>query len=87
MKKTIKQMLNHFHFRNLIAEFMHDVWCEWSKELASEEQISPHRQKRWKSQWIPFDQLDEETKEIDRKYSDRMLAVLKRYFVEVSRGL
>ncbi len=83
---TLNQLINHFHFRNMVAKFMHDVWCEWSKTIAKEEQLSPDRMKRWKSQWIPFDQLDKETQEKDRKYADRLLEVLKRYFKEISRG-
>ena len=84
---TIKQLLNHFKFRNMVAEFMHDVWCDWSKTLAKEEQLSPDRMKRWKTLWIPFDQLDKETQEVDRKLADQFLEVLKRYHADVSRGL
>jgi len=85
--KTIDELLNHFLFRNMVAEFMHEVWCEWSETIAKEEQLSPERMRRWRSYWVPFNQLDEEAQEIDRKYADRLLEVLKRYFIKISKGL
>ena len=30
-----------------IAEVLHDVWMEWSKEIASSEDISFDRYRRW----------------------------------------
>lgn len=60
-----------------IAEVLHDVWMKWSKEIASSEDISIERFKRWKGLWVPYKKLNNEMKERDRQLAERVLQVLE----------
>ncbi len=64
--------------RDEIAELEHEQWIEWSQHLAACEPLSPERLARWRASWIPYDELSEEAKEMDRAYGDRILALLER---------
>lgn len=60
-----------------IAEVLHDVWMEWSKEIASSEDISFDRYQRWVGLWVPYKELNNEMKEQDRQLAERVLQVLE----------
>lgn len=60
-----------------IAEVLHDVWMEWSKEIASTEDISMDRYRRWVGLWVPYKELNNEMKEQDRQLAERVLQVLE----------
>lgn len=64
------------NLREALAELEHDKWVEWSKAIAEKEQVSPERLERWKGCWVPYAELSEEKKEIDRMYADRVLQIL-----------
>lgn len=62
-----------------IAEELHAIWVEWSKELADTEcWISRPRLERWKRLWVPYRMLTEEMKEKDRRIARKILHVLLR---------
>lgn len=56
-----------------LAALEHDQWVKWSKELAEKERLSPDRVERWKQFWVPYEELDEATKEHDRKWARQAL--------------
>ena len=62
-----------------LAEIEHDQWIEWSKDVASKENISEDRKKRWEKYWVPYSELSEEVKEQDRKYARKILKALSNY--------
>ena len=62
-----------------LAAIEHEQWVFWSKTLAETENLSPERLARWKALWIPYEQLTEETKEHDRVWARKVLAVALRY--------
>ena len=37
-----------------IAEVLHDVWMVWSKEIASSEDMSVDRYRKWVGLWAPY---------------------------------
>ena len=54
-----------------VAEVEHVQWMEWSKSVAAE--VSPERRARWKKYWVPYDQLPEDVKELDRVWARKAL--------------
>lgn len=56
-----------------LAKLEHDQWVEWSKNIAENEKVSPDRLARWKTLWVPYDQLTEELKDDDRKYAKKVM--------------
>ncbi len=65
--------------REDLAELEHDQWVAWSKQIAATEKISPERLARWKKLWVPYSQLTESYKDDDRKWADKVLAILSKY--------
>lgn len=60
-----------------IAEVLHDIWMEWSKEIAPLENISFDRYRRWVELWVPYKKLNNEMKEQYRQLAERVLQVLE----------
>ena len=60
-----------------IAEVLHDIWMEWSKEIAPVENISFNRYRRWVELWVPYKKLNNEMKEQYRQLAERVLQVLE----------
>lgn len=60
-----------------IAEALHDIWVDWSKEIATSEEISMERFRRWKALWVPYKKLTNEWKEKDRVLAERVLHMLE----------
>lgn len=59
-----------------LAALEHEQWMEWSQNIAASESISAARRDRWEDYWVPYDELDEEVKDHDRKWARKVLAVL-----------
>jgi hypothetical protein len=64
--------------REKLAALEHEQWCAWSRTLAETETLTPERLAEWRTLWVPYAQLSETEKDLDRKYADRVLAVLER---------
>ena len=59
-----------------LAEHHHEIWSQWSQEIAQTETISTERLKRWKALWKPYSKLTEAEKEQDRKYARKTLKII-----------
>jgi hypothetical protein len=57
----------------IIAEILHNIWIEWSKELTETESLSDERIKKWSGLWIPYAKLSEGTKGEDRVFAKRVI--------------
>lgn len=57
-----------------IAAVQHDAWQHWAEEVASE--VSEERRARWEEFFVPYDQLDETTKDMDREWAEKVMEVL-----------
>ena len=62
--------------RERLAELEHEQWVEWSRSLAERESLAPERLTRWRRYWVPYAELDDEVKEQDRRYADRIIALI-----------
>jgi len=65
--------------REALASIEHDQWMAWSKNLSGMEVLSEDRLDRWEASWVPYDQLTEAQKDMDREWADKVLAALARY--------
>ena len=63
--------------REKLAEIEHNQWVSWSKAIAEKENLSPERIERWKKLWVPYGELPEEAKELDREWADKAIGVIK----------
>lgn len=62
--------------REKLAELEHDQWMKWAKTLMEKEPISEERRKRWEALMVPYSELSEKMKDHDRKWADKVLALL-----------
>jgi hypothetical protein len=59
-----------------VAVVEHDQWVEWSKSVAPE--VTPDRRARWQKYWVPYEDLPEDVKELDRIWARKALAAANR---------
>ena len=60
--------------RERLAAIEHEQWMTWAKAVAPE--VDGLRAERWQAYMVPYDQLPEDVKDHDRKWADKVLAVL-----------
>lgn len=69
MDKALKEELTES-----LAEVFHEAWMHWAGAVKSE--VSAERGSLWDECMVPYDQLDESTKDLDRKWAkDAMEAI------------
>ncbi len=54
-----------------VAEVEHLQWTAWSQNVAPE--VGPERRARWKKYWIPYKDLPEDVKELDRQWARKAI--------------
>lgn len=57
-----------------LAALEHEQWVTWARAVASE--VDPERRRRWQQYWVPYAELPEEAKEMDRAWARRVLELL-----------
>lgn len=62
--------------REKLAELEHEQWIKWATSLMESENLSPERVERWKRYMVPYSELDEKTKDYDRKWADMVLEIV-----------
>jgi hypothetical protein len=67
--------------REALADMFHQAWEHWSKAVKDDIK-SPERVTRWQEYWVPYDQLDESTKDMDREWADKALESIEKYIKE-----
>jgi len=60
------------------ASIEHECWKKWAITILKEENISEERKKRWKKCFVPYDELDEETKEDKISCAQKLYDILER---------
>jgi len=63
--------------REKLAELEHEQWCNWSRSVAETEVLAPERLEAWRRRWVPYAELSEDDKDMDREYADRVLGLLR----------
>lgn len=64
--------------REALAALEHEQWMAWSQDIASKETLSAERLDRWRRLWVPYDQLTEDQKDMDREWADKVLAAARQ---------
>jgi len=59
-----------------LAELEHIQWMNWTKNVLENEKISKTTIQRWKGYLIPYNELPEEIKELDRNYARKVLNII-----------
>jgi hypothetical protein len=59
-----------------LAELEHEQWTAWSQSVAAE--VSDERRRRWQVCWVPYQDLPEEVKELDRIWARKVLQALRQ---------
>lgn len=59
-----------------LARLEHAQWVQWSQSIAREEKLTGDRLARWKTMWVPYDELPDDVKEQDRVWARKVLATL-----------
>lgn len=61
-----------------IAKYVHhEMWVKWAKILLNQEKdITKERVERWNKDFIEYDDLSEEKKDIDRKFAKEILKIV-----------
>ena len=52
-----------------LAALEHRQWMHWSQHVAENHDIPNGLREKWESNWRPYDELPEATKESDRKWA------------------
>ncbi len=60
-----------------LAELEHQQWMNWAKQIMQKEKLSQETTKRWKNYFIPYKDLPEDIKELDRNYARKVISALK----------
>jgi hypothetical protein len=62
-----------------LAELEHKQWEEWSKDISKKEDISKDRLDRWKEYWTSYSSLDEDVKDDDREWAEKIYNTIEKY--------
>lgn len=61
-----------------LADLEHKQWMSWAKNILSSEDINKERAKRWKQLFVPYKNLTEEMKELDREWARKALKIINK---------
>ncbi len=59
-----------------LAELEHEQWQAWARAVADE--VAPERRQRWQAHFVPYADLSEDVKELDREWARKVLKLLGR---------
>lgn len=54
----------------------HIQWMSWAKNIIKNENLSKTSIKKWESYFIPYEELPDEIKELDRNYARKILELI-----------
>ncbi len=60
-----------------LATLEHQQWMSWAKNLIKTEKISAQTITRWETYFVPYHQLPDEIKELDRVYGRKVISIIE----------
>ena len=76
---TYKLIISEEELLEKIAELEHNQWWEWSKNLATKENLSKEKIDSWGDLWTFYKFLPENSKEQDRVYARKVIVLLNEF--------
>ena len=74
--------------RNILLEKLalleHERWMKWARYLLESENISSTTRERWEKDFVPYEKLPEEIKQLDRKFAEKNLEVFEDFLVGIN---
>lgn len=64
-----------------LAALEHRQWRHWSQLVARDHDIPDELREKWEENWVEYDDLNERTKEPDRKWAREVIQILYDYEV------
>jgi hypothetical protein len=61
-----------------LAALEHEQWCYWTGQLISTGRMPDWLVRKWKESHVPYDQLPEASKELDRVWARRVIELIER---------
>lgn len=65
-----------------LAELEHIQWMQWAKALVSENIVNEETKQRWSKLFIPYAELSEDMKNLDRDYARKIVNTIKKFLKE-----
>ncbi len=64
-----------FYVVSLVLE--HEQWMAWAQHILATENISEEIRKRWEADFVPYAELPEPVKNLDRPFARKSLGIIK----------
>lgn len=71
--------MNEHELLEQLADLEHQQWMSWVKHILKHEDISAATKQRWEKSCVPYGDLPNQQKELDRMFARKSLAVFKEY--------
>ena len=60
----------------------HEQWMTWAKNILETENISSETRTRWEQYFVPYHDLPEDIKNLDRPFAQKSLELFEQYLKE-----
>ena len=57
----------------------HEQWMKWAQHILENENITDETKLRWKADFVPYSELPENIKKLDRPFAEKSLVVFKEF--------
>lgn len=65
-----------------LSSLEHEQWILWAKNILEYENISKERRTRWEKYFVPYGDLEENVKNLDRVFARKSLKLLEKKLVD-----
>jgi len=69
-----------------VAAAMHDAWMGWARTMMATETLSKARLERWETYMVPYSNLDEQAKVLDREQAMTLIKNIRKHNEERERN-
>ena len=63
--------------REELADLEHRQWIHWSQHAANNDDFPQHLREKWEANWKPYDELDDDIQEMDRRWARKVIEILE----------
>ena len=62
-----------------LAKREHQQWKKWAQHAIQQGSVPEHIKSRWSKYFVPYSDLSEDIKELDREYARQILVIFEKY--------